>query len=281
MADPLDLVHLRTLVQIADCGGFHRAAAALHLSQSTVSQHIRALEKAFNRPVVTKSGRASKFTPAGEALLVEARRILAVHDQAMQRLELTAEPVIMLGCTEHATDQMLPDLLSMLQQAFPQRVVRFRIARSSALEEDVARGVLDLALVLASNPPSGTEVGRLQLAWYAGSGFARPAPGQAWPLVAFEEPCGLRQRALQALDQQGRTAVIGAESGSLDGVVAAVRAGIGVALLPGTGRKPDGLQVVDDLPDLGSIGLQVVARRGPDPELERAVCQVGRGFRSA
>jgi molybdate transport repressor ModE-like protein len=77
MTDPLDLVHLRTLVEIADCGGFHRAAAALHLSQSTVSQHVRALEKVFREPLVHKSGRGTAFTPAGDALLVEARRILA------------------------------------------------------------------------------------------------------------------------------------------------------------------------------------------------------------
>jgi molybdate transport repressor ModE-like protein len=278
MNGPLDLTQLRTLVEIADCGGFHRAAAALHLSQSTVSQHVRALEKIFKQPLVRKAGRSTRFTPAGEALLVEARRILAVHDQAMQRLEVKADPVIMLGCTEHAADRMLPGLLGALRAAFPDRVVRFRIARSTRLEEEVARGVLDLAFVLASGQPSGTEVGQLQLDWYAGLDWVVPAPGEAWPVVAFEEPCGLRQRALQALDQHGRGAVIAAETGSLEGVVAAVRAGIGVALLPGTGRLPDGLRVLPELPHLGSIGLQVVGRRGVDPELEAALCQVGRGF---
>jgi DNA-binding transcriptional LysR family regulator len=278
MTDPLDLVHLRTLVQIADCGGFHRAAAALHLSQSTVSQHVRALEKVFREPLVLKSGRGRVFTPAGEALLVEARRILAVHDQALQRLEIATDPVITLGCTEHAADQMLPGLLEALRSAFPDRVVRFRIARSTVLEEAVARGVLDLAVVLASGQPSGTEVGQLRLSWYAGFGFARPDENRPWPVVAFEEPCGLRQRALQALHQEGRTSTVAAESGSLEGVVAAVRAGIGVALLPGTGRKPEGLRVVEELPQLGSIGLQVVARRGVDRGLEQEVCRVGRTF---
>jgi DNA-binding transcriptional LysR family regulator len=290
MTDPLDLVHLRTLVEIADCGGFHRAAAALHLSQSTVSQHVRALEKVFREPLVHKAGRGTAFTPTGDALLVEARRILAVHDQALQRLGIATDPVIMLGCTEHAADQMLPGLLSALRAAFPNRVLRFRIARSTVLEEAVSRGVLDLAIVLASGQPSGTQVGQLRLSWYAGIGAELPSVAvaptgagageqdQPWPVVAFEEPCGLRQRALQALHEQGRSAVIAAESGSLEGVVAAVRAGIGVALLPGTGRLPDGLRVVEELPDLGSIGLRVVARRGVDRELEQAVCLVGHSF---
>jgi len=278
MTDPLDLVHLRTLVAIADCGGFHRAAAALHLSQSTVSQHVRALEKVFKEPLVHKAGRGTTFTPAGDALLVEARRILAVHDQALQRLEIATDPVIVLGCTEHAADQMLPELLVALRAAFPGRAVRFRIARSTQLEEGVARGLLDLAIVLGSSQAAGTEVGQLKLSWYAGVASVLPEEGRPWPVVAFEEPCGLRQRALQGLHEQGRTTVIAAESGSLEGVVAAVRAGIGVALLPGTGRRPEGLRVVEELPDLGSIGLRVVARRGADRALEQAVCRVGQTF---
>ncbi len=274
MSDPLDLVHLRTVVAIADCGGFHRAAAALQLSQSTVSQHVRLLERGFKEPLVRKSGRGSSFTVAGEALLVEARRILAVHDQALQRLDLKADPALRLGCTEHAADTLLPQLLSALRGAFPGRVVRFRIARSTVLEDDVARGDLDLALVLAAGEPNGVEAGRLGLFWYAANGFVGPEAGRPWPLVVFEEPCGLRRRALTALDGHGLTAAVVVESSGLEGVVAGVRAGLGVALLPGTGRVPDGLREVPELPALGLIGIQVVGRRGVDLGLEGAVTAV-------
>jgi DNA-binding transcriptional LysR family regulator len=278
MADPLDLVHLRTLVAVADSGGFHRAAAALQLSQSTVSQHVRLLERTFKEPLVQKAGRGTRFTPVGEALLVEARRILAVHDQALRRLEVRTGPIILLGCTEHAADSMLPELLRAMRMAFPGQLVRFRIDRSTQLEDAVSRGVLDLAIVLAASEPRGIEIGSLALSWYAGPGFSAPEAGQAWPMVAFEEPCGLRQRALVALHGEGLASTITAESTSLEGVVAAARAGLGVALLPGGGRLPEGLRTVPELPDLGSVGLRVVARRGVGPDLERTACEAGREF---
>ncbi|MEV6923901.1 LysR family transcriptional regulator [Dactylosporangium sp. NPDC051485] len=274
MPDPLDLVHLKTLVTIAECGGFHRAAAVLRVSQSTVSQHVRLLERRLKEPLVERAGRGVRFTLQGEALLVEARRILAVHDESLRRLEVAAERVILVGCTEHAADQMLPQLLDVMRHGFPGRTVRFRIDRSTQLTQVVARGALDLAVVLAGPEPAGPQVAELPLYWYAAPQFVPPRDRASWPIVAFEEPCGLRRRALQALESAGEPADIIAESTSLDGVVAAVRAGLGVALLPSTGRAPAGLTALRQLPDVGTVGLQVAARRGIDPELERMAREV-------
>lgn len=102
MADPLDLIHLRTLTAIADTGGFGRAAATLHVSQSTASQHIRLLERRVGAALVERHGRGFRFTSAGERLLVEARRILAVHDEALRRLESLQAAGILIGSTETA-----------------------------------------------------------------------------------------------------------------------------------------------------------------------------------
>jgi DNA-binding transcriptional LysR family regulator len=86
MSRVLDIVPLRSLIAVADAGGFHRAAADLQLSQSAVSQHIRRLEKALGRPLVEPDGRRARLTAAGVALLSEARRIVAAHDEALERL---------------------------------------------------------------------------------------------------------------------------------------------------------------------------------------------------
>lgn len=108
MGPVFDIVALRSLVAVADRGGFHRAAEALTLSQSAVSQHVRRLERALGKPVVERAGRATRFTDAGNLLLEEARRILGVHDEAARRL-LDSEPAtIVIGSTEHGADQILP-----------------------------------------------------------------------------------------------------------------------------------------------------------------------------
>ena len=86
MDETLDIALLRTLIAIDEHGGFGRAAEALHRSQPTVSQHVRVLERRLGHPLVEKDGRGARFTDRGERLLIEARRIVAVHDEALGRL---------------------------------------------------------------------------------------------------------------------------------------------------------------------------------------------------
>jgi len=87
----LDITLLRTLVAIREHGGFGRAAAVLRCSQPTVSQHVRVLERRLGQPLVEKDGRVARFTPIGERLLIEAHRIIAVHDEALKRLGVAGD----------------------------------------------------------------------------------------------------------------------------------------------------------------------------------------------
>ncbi|GAA1748218.1 LysR family transcriptional regulator [Aeromicrobium alkaliterrae] len=269
MSRDLDLVQLRTFVAVVDCGGFGRAAASLHLSQPTVSQHVRGLERSVHTTLFTRDGRSSRLTPAGERLLGEARRILAVHDEALGRLDLVLEPTIVIGSTETAAEQVLPELLGALRAAFPGRQTQFHIDRSTQMIEGVAKGTLDLAVVLGlgSDTP-GTKVGSLPLGWYSSRSWTPPLLGEAWPLVAYVEPCGMRQRALTVLGAHDHRVEVVAESTSLEGVIAAARAGLGLAVLPDAGTVPDGLVRRTELPALGDITMRLISRRGIDVEIE-------------
>jgi DNA-binding transcriptional LysR family regulator len=274
MADPLDLVHLRTLVAIAETGGFRRAADSLHLSQPTVSQHVRLLEKRLKQSLVVKDGRGSRFTTAGERLVLEARKLLAAQDEVLQRFSMAVPDKLTIGSTEHAADGLLPELLAALRAAYPDVWLQFRIERSTSLAESVSKGAIDLAVVLGGNAePVGTEVGSLALRWVAAAGWDIAEVAGPVPLVAFEEPCGLRRRAIAKLDDLGHSVIVSAESGNLDGVLAAARAGLGIALLPFSGPVPDGLVEVTDLPAMGDIDVRLVARRGLDTEVEQAAVE--------
>lgn len=264
----LDIIQLRTFIAIDECGGFGRAAAALHLSQPTVSQHVRSLERRLGQALVEKDGRKAKLTLAGEKLLIEARRILAVHDEALARMDATQDRTIVIGSTETAAEQILPELLTTLRAAYPGRQIQFVIDRSTAMTEAVTRGTIDLALVLDTGQAvPGIEVGALPLNWYASAAWEPPAQNEAVSLVAYVEPCGMRQRALRELGELGRSVEIAAESGSLEGVIAAARAGLGLAVLPSIGRAPSGLVVRRDFPDLGQIYVRLVTRRGLEDDL--------------
>jgi DNA-binding transcriptional LysR family regulator len=258
----LDMVALRSFVAVADCGGFQRAAGALHLSQGAVSQHVRRLEAALGRPLVERRGRGSTFTPHGEHLLAQARRILALHDETVRSLAAT-DGTVVIGSTEHAAAQLLPDLATELARTLPDHRLRIRIDRGARLRERLAAGRLDLALLLGPvDDPHATPVGRLELTWYSAPGWTLPPAGRPVPLVAFDEPCVLRTRALDTLSQHGISTVVGAEAIQLAGVQAAVSAGLGVALLATLGQPPEMLVARHDLPTPEPIPLAVWHRPG-------------------
>lgn len=261
----LDIAPLRSLVAVADCGGFQRAGSHLHLSQAAVSQHVRRLEATIGRPLVERHGRGSRFTREGQELLGHARRILALHDEALRHFDAGGTGPYTVGCTEHAAAQLLPPLAAALQAAAPELEFRFRIDRGQRLHEALAAGAADLALLFNGEDPTALPVGELALTWYSAPTWSMPTPPAAVPLAAFDLPCALRTRALETLASHGVPAVIGAEAMQLAGVQAAVGAGLGVALMATLGQTPEGLTPRPDLPAAAPLHLYVCARPGlPD-----------------
>src|ERR1700749_1292399 len=119
MSAILDVVPMRSLIAVVDCGGFQRAASALHLSQGAVSQHIRRLESAIGRPLLDRDHRGVRLTSDGEMLLPKARQMLAVHDEILRDFAVTAEKTLTIGSSEHVADQLLPKLSGLLNATFP------------------------------------------------------------------------------------------------------------------------------------------------------------------
>src|ERR1700744_3258902 len=81
MRKDLDLALLRAFLAVVDAGGVTRAAASLALSQAAVSQQIRRLEDMLDCRLFERSGRRLVLAPAGERLIAQARRLLALNDE--------------------------------------------------------------------------------------------------------------------------------------------------------------------------------------------------------
>jgi DNA-binding transcriptional LysR family regulator len=275
MAKVLDITPLRSLIAVADTGGFHRAAASLQLSQSAVSQHVRRLERVLGRPLVEPDGRRARLTPSGVALLAEARQIIAAHDEALRRLALVEAPEFVIGATDHAADYLLPPVVSALGESFPDLQVKFRFDRTTPLNDALDRGSIDLAVFIteASSQP-GQLVGSLRLAWCAAPGWTPPSEDQPWPLIAIEEPCAIRGRALAVLAQNGIRAKVVGDAAYLAGVLNAARAGLGITLLALAGPPPEGLVEVRGLPPAQSISLTARARDGADQQAVQVALRV-------
>jgi DNA-binding transcriptional LysR family regulator len=276
----LDLGHLRSLEAIVDCGGFSKAAAVLHISQPALSQHIRLLERELGLKLFDRHGRGVQLTTDGERVLIEARRLLAAHDQVLNRLRGEPGRSLAIGSTEHSAELVMRHALDSVRCAYPDARVRFQVGRSVALIEAVQKGRLDLAFIL--NPGErrvGLEVAQIPLGWFAAPCWDAPEDADAWPLVAFEEPCALRRRAVAVLAECYTEVAIAVESTTLDGALAATRMGLGVALLPIFGAAvPPGIERRIDLPSVGDAALELVIREGLDPEITDLFRDLGRGL---
>jgi DNA-binding transcriptional LysR family regulator len=209
------------------------------------------------------------------ALLAEARQIVAAHDEALRRLALGQGPEFVIGTTDHAADHILPPVVSALGESFPDLQVRFRFDRTTPLNDALDRGSIDLAVFIteASSQP-GQLVGSLPLVWCAAVGWRAPAAGQPWPLIAIEEPCAIRGRALTVLAEHGIRAEVVGDAAYLAGVLNAARAGLGVSLLALAGPPPEGLAERHDLPAAAPISLTARFRPGADPMVTETAFRV-------
>lgn len=267
MAQVFDIAPLRSLVAVADCGGFHRAAAALHLSQSAVSQHLRRIEAVVGGPVVERSGRGVVFTEVGHKVLGHARTILAAHDIALDDLGATENTLLTIGATEHGADVMLAGLTSTLRQRLPDRRVRFRLDRNVSLADSIDRGLVDLAIMLeGSGLDRPNASGIVQLQWISSRSFTFSLR-EPLPVVIFAEPCTLREPAFSILEKRRIAYEVVAECGDLSGLYAALRSGLGVALLPMIGKLPDGLCPAEGLPSANCASILVRGRAGLDADI--------------
>ncbi len=265
MNQVLDIAPLRSLVAVADCGGFHRAATVLHLTQSAVSQQVRRVEAVVGGPVVERSGRGVAFTELGHRVLAHARIILAAHDAALTDLGAAGEQVLLIGATEHGADVILPGLTSALGARLPEWRLRFRLDRNVTLADAIEHGVVDLAVMLdGSGLDPANASGMVALKWVAARNV-KLLPDEPLPIVTFSEPCTLREPTFAALDRVGVPHRIAVETSDLSGLFAAVRSGLGVALLPMIGRLPDGLSLAEGLPPANRASVFVRGRSGVDP----------------
>ncbi|MFF0779622.1 LysR substrate-binding domain-containing protein [Streptomyces sp. NPDC003720] len=262
-----DPTHLRTFLAVAQTLSFTQAARRLGLRQSTVSQHVRRLEDATGRQLFSRDTHSVELTEDGEAMLGFARRLLEVHEQATAFFTGTrVRGRLRFGASEDFVLTRLPEILERFRHHHPEVDLELTVELSGTLHERLAAGKLDLVLAKRRpEDPRGELVWRDDLVWI-GSEHLRLDPDRPVPLIVYPPPGITRARALEALEAQGREWRIACTSGSLNGLVAAARAGLGVMahsrrlIPPGLFRLPER----PALPELGKVDFVVVhgRRRG-------------------
>jgi DNA-binding transcriptional LysR family regulator len=263
----LDFELLRAFVAVVNCGGFHRAAERLNLTQSTVSQQIKRLELETKRPLFRRTTRSVALTDDGEMLLGDARRLLQLEEAA--RLRMAAPRLsgtVRLGVVEEVAGGSLPSALGRFAALHPGVKLEVQIGVSAELIELLNAGRLD---VVFAKRPLGTSRGRLvwrePLVWAAAEAFDL-VPGATVPLALYREKSVSREAALGALSDSELTWEIVYTSPSLTGVRAAALAGLAVTPLPASAVTA-GLRILgseEGLPRLPDLEFAIYEKTRPE-----------------
>jgi DNA-binding transcriptional LysR family regulator len=268
-----DPVQLRTFLAVAQTLSFTQAARRLGLRQSTVSQHVRRLEDATGRQLFTRDTHSVELTEDGEAMLGFARTILQAHERAAAFFTGTRlRGRLRFGASEDFVLTRLPEILESFRRDHPEVDLELTVELSGTLHEQLAAGRLDLVLAKRRAGEShGELVWRDRMIWIAADGV-RVDPDRPVPLILFPPPAVTRARALDVLERHGRPWRIACTSGSLSGLVAAARAGLGV-MAHTRGLVPPGLVPVPDragLPELGTVDFVLLHGRRRNAAQEAA-----------
>jgi DNA-binding transcriptional LysR family regulator len=270
----LNLHHLNSFVMLQQTGSFTEAAARLGIGQSTVTQHIQRLEKSLGRQLVFRDTHQVKLTAEGEALLGYARGMLDMNGKVASLFgESRLRGRLRLGVSEDVVASRLTSILEDFIRLYPLVDLELTVALSAVLYQ--MQDIGDLDLVLAKRHIGETH-GRLlyrePLVWLARDPDHVLSRGDALPLIAFPPPSITRRVAQEALDREKMAWRIVCTCGSLSGLTAAARAGMGVLVQPRS-MAPAGLKEIaaDRLPVLEDVEFVLVPRRGADAALVDAL----------
>jgi DNA-binding transcriptional LysR family regulator len=161
----ITFTQLRTLLAVADQGGFTAAAEQLGTTQPAVSRAIHALEVELGTPLLARSRDGVRLTEAGRRALGHARDALAEHDRLRVDVAATAGRVtgtLRLASIPSATARLLPARLRTFTTRYPQVQVRLFEGTDQEVRRWLEQGAAEVAVVTL--PTTGTKLDTRPLA---------------------------------------------------------------------------------------------------------------------
>lgn len=276
----MQLQQLAYFVMVAETRHFTRAAELIGVTQPSLSKQIHVLETELGAPLFDRVRGNIALTQVGETLLPLARRILADADTArheVQQLIGLRGGRLRLGATPSLCTSLVAEVLRRYKDAFPHIELLIEENGSQDLAADLARGELDLALIIpdhGTDPSLSTEP-ILRESLVVASSAALPPPAEHamhardlrdQPLVMFRSGYDLRDTTLELCRREGFAPRFAIEGGEMDAVLSFVEAGLGIALVPSmvlAGRT--GLRVTELKPPGAQRTIALARRREVAP----------------
>ncbi|WP_423206587.1 LysR family transcriptional regulator [Paracoccus yeei] len=144
----MDTRQLKTLLAIVESGSFSRAAEAVHLTVSAVSQQIQALEQEVGAPLFDRTSRPPRLTAAGQQMVELADQMVRAAENAIDAISgRKLIGTLSIGSVRTSALSLLPRAMVRMSAAHPDLRIKLRVASSETMLQDVLAGRLDAAMI--------------------------------------------------------------------------------------------------------------------------------------
>src|SRR4051812_22370332 len=236
----MDTRDLTTFATVARLGGMGRAARAMNTVQSNVTQRVRRLEQSLGVALFERSRAGARLTAAGERLIPYAARVDALLEEASRAARDDGAPrgTLVVGALETTMALRLSPLLASYAAAYPHVDLVLRTGTTAELVERVLSRDLEGAFVCG--PVVHPELAAAALFEEELALLSAPSKGSVADLlrqpdlrlIILRAGCSYRQRLEEILARRGVVGLRRLEFGTLEAILGAVAAGLGVTLMP-------------------------------------------------
>ncbi|MBV1786541.1 LysR family transcriptional regulator [Marinobacterium sp. D7] len=258
----MDIDLLRAYIAVVDTGSLTRAARRTHRTQAALSMQMKRLEEQSGCTLFFKEGRSLELTHEGKQLVSYARRLLALHDEALNQLRTdSALPPLRIGSPDDYAQHLLPLVAEAIQARHPDLQLQLTCAPTSKLRPLLDDGALDLAILTrAVDNDEGHLLMHDRGIWIQHPQFD-PLQHTGLPLVLYEADCKFHSSALDGLNKAHRTYRIKALSSNAGALMALVRQGQAITAAASASLPTDLVEVDTalDLPPLPAIDIVLVS----------------------
>ncbi len=243
----MDLWQLNIFCKVVELEGFSKAAKAVHLSQPTISSHIKELENHFECQLIDRLDKKAVPTKAGELLYNYACKLISLRDEtetAMAEFQGKIKGRLFIGGSTIPGGYILPRLIGAFTKDYPGVTISLSIGDTDQIIQDILSGVLELGIVGAKTSDKKILQEKLiedemRLIVSADHKWSRKKSVNL--TMMFQEPFIIRERGsgtlksiqLCLLDKgySSEDLNIIAEMGSTEAVIQGIKSKVGISIL--------------------------------------------------
>jgi len=243
----MDLWQLNIFCKVIELEGFSKAGNAVHLSQPTISSHIKDLENHFGCQLIDRLGKKAVPSKAGELLYAYARKLIALRDEAeaaMNEFQGKIKGRLVIGGSTIPGGYILPQLIGAFTADYPEVKISLIIGDTEQIIQDTLSGLLELGIVGAE--PSDKNIAKKKLIEdelrlivtadhkWAGKKHIHPELLFEEPFIVREPGSGTLKSIKRSLTEKGHVFEdlnVISEMGNTAAIIQGIKSKVGISIL--------------------------------------------------